>query len=136
MIPEKHNGPGANRTVAGKSFDGDNAILAAAAGAPPRIAPGTLPANYLEQFTLRLLQDALAQATSGYWERRAAVLEDARPRPGEFHGRASREALRARWERLSADAQECRRHGDLFTHEDVDVDLLREVIGLPLEAVA
>lgn len=90
-----------------------------------------LPDDYLEQFTLRMLQDALAQGTRTYWERRAAVLEAARPRLGEFHGKATREALNARHARLTADALECRRHATLFDHATIDADLLAEVLDWP-----
>lgn len=92
----------------------------------------TLAPDYLERFTLRNLQDATVSATSSYWEARAAVLEAARPRPGDFHGEATSEALGARHARLTADALECRRHAKLFNHATVDVDLIAEVLGFDL----
>jgi hypothetical protein len=56
-----------------------------------------------------VIQDALAEATSDYWERRAEAFEDARPVPGEFHGNETREELRERWLRLTEIAAACRR---------------------------
>lgn len=88
-----------------------------------------MPADYLEQITLRMLGDALATATKAYWERRAAVLDDARPRPGEFHGKATREQLSARWSRLTEAARQCRIHAELMAHADIDTNLLRELLG-------
>lgn len=90
-----------------------------------------LPPDYLEQVTIRLLADALASATSGYWERRASVLEAARHRSGDWPGQATPEALAARRDRLTADALECRRHAALFDHDDIDAGLIREVLGWP-----
>lgn len=89
----------------------------------------SLAPDYLEQVTLRALEDAIASATRRYWEARAEALEAARPVPGEFHGNATREALNARWCRLTADALECRRHAQLFDHYDVSPALVAEVCG-------
>ncbi|MEA5155578.1 hypothetical protein [Raineyella sp.] len=94
----------------------------------------TLAPDYLERFTLRNLQDALTSATRRYWEARAAVLEAARPRPGDFHGNATPEALAARYARLTADAEECRRHAAILEHATVDADLIAEVLGWDLAA--
>jgi len=40
------------------------------------------PADYLDHFRARVLQDALNEATAAYWLRRAETFEDARTRPG------------------------------------------------------
>lgn len=66
------------------------------------------PAVYLEHFQARVLQDALAEATSSYWLHRAEQLEDARPRPGEHHGSLTVEQLRGKWVELSETAEACR----------------------------
>lgn len=82
-------------------------------------------ADELEQTALRLLTDALNEATRAYWLRRAETFEAARPRPGEFHGRATRADLSARWQRLTAIAQACRARAELAPLEAApDPDVL------------
>ena len=46
-------------------------------------------AAYLEQFTRRTITDAITEATAAHWRRRAAALEWARPRSGDFTGKAT-----------------------------------------------
>lgn len=65
-------------------------------------------------FQARVIQDALREASALQWERRAATLEWARPRPSDFHGEAIREDLRARWSRLTEQAQACRNHATVL----------------------
>jgi hypothetical protein len=67
----------------------------------------------VEHFRRRVLQDALAEATSGYWLRRAEALERARPRVGDYPGRASAGDLVARWQELTDIALACRRAATL-----------------------
>jgi hypothetical protein len=64
--------------------------------------PGDLAIAY------RALTDAWLEATSDYWRRRAAELEAARPRRGDFPGRASVDDVRACWDRLTEAATACR----------------------------
>ena len=59
-------------------------------------------------FQARVCREASAEAEAATWERRAAMLEWARPRPGDWHGQATGEELRARYDRLTAEAQACR----------------------------
>lgn len=84
-------------------------------------------ADHLAHFQRRVLVDSLLDAWSVYWERRARVLEEARPRPGEFHGGATREQLRDQWIRLTAMAQACRARAQVspleLVTEDVDAVL-------------
>lgn len=132
-------------------FAGDAASLRDASDSPraahARITPETLPSDYLERITLRQLQDVLAGATRDYWLRRAEILEDARPRPDDWPGRPPAswaEAMeradrrQALDDRLALMAEQCRVHAGLFTHDDIDADLIREVLGwpLPTEGVA
>lgn len=63
----------------------------------------------------RALQEAWIDGSRQYWERRARQFEAARPRPGDFHGRATREDLQAQWDRLTATAEACRRRAE-FTY--------------------
>ncbi len=77
--------------------------------APPADVPPTSPlADYVAHFRGRVVQDALSEATSAYWERRAEAFEGARPSPNEFHGNETREELRGRWLRLTGIAAACR----------------------------
>lgn len=62
----------------------------------------------LTHFALRVVQDALAEGTAAYWLRRAAMLDAARPRPGDFRGRSNVDDLAARDARLAAAADACR----------------------------
>lgn len=62
----------------------------------------------VEHFQHRVIQDALREATAGYWRGRAAILEWARPRPGDWHGAATREDLRGRYDQLTEQAEACR----------------------------
>ena len=72
-----------------------------------RRACGAVPD--LEHFARRLLTHAISEAESDYWRRRAATFEQARPRRGDFHGRATREELAAADARLARVAQACRK---------------------------
>ncbi len=62
----------------------------------------------VEHFQARVCREAIREAEAATWERRAAMLEWARPRPGDWHGQATREELRARYDRLTEQAQACR----------------------------
>lgn len=66
-----------------------------------------LSGERLAQFTGRLLADAMAEATSGYWHRRGQQFLDAAPRAGDFNGRATRAELAERHERCRATAAAC-----------------------------
>lgn len=54
----------------------------------------------LDQFARRLVQDALTEATVGYWRRRADTFDSACSVPGEYTGAASAEEVAERDERL------------------------------------
>jgi len=76
-----------------------------------------------EHFTKRLLTDCLDEATRGYWLKRAQRFEEARPRPGDFHGRATRSELRRRWQALTDIANACRARAQVAPLEEIDPDL-------------
>lgn len=67
----------------------------------------------LERVAVRVLEDAFTEAVPDYWERRAERFEAARPRPGDFPGRAGQAALDAADARLAATAQACREAAEL-----------------------
>lgn len=84
-------------------------------------------------FRARVLQDCLTAALPAVWERRAAAWEDARPRPGDYNGRASVDELVDRDRRCRAIAEACRRHARLLREGEPEpvsvevVDVLQEV---------
>jgi len=62
----------------------------------------------LDALQHRVVAEAVLSAGAKTWTRRAEMLEWARPRAGDWHGNATREELRARYDRLTEDAQACR----------------------------
>lgn len=62
----------------------------------------------LEHFARRVILDAIHDASRSWWLKRAEDFERAKPVPGEYHGRATREQLRARWQWCHETAQACR----------------------------
>jgi len=76
-----------------------------------------LPPTELNRFRVRLLSQVLIEATADYWEHRATTFERARPRPGDFTGRATAESLEASDERCRLAAEACRRHASLIRSE-------------------
>ena len=73
----------------------------------------------LDQVVFRLIQDCIAAALPAQWERRAQVLDAARPRATDWTGSAPRaelEDLDARNARLAA---QCRLHAALLRGDDV-----------------
>jgi hypothetical protein len=85
----------------------------------------------LDQFRARVLQDALTEATAQYWIHRAHQFEDAAPRVGEFHGKATPDELRQRWYACMATATACRRHADLIrsNYPETVSEEVRDVLG-------
>jgi hypothetical protein len=84
----------------------------------------------LGPFARRAAEEALTTAMPGFWERRAEQLEDARPRPTDFNGRASSAALAERDRRLAELAAACREHAELlrmFPEEEAVVELVADV---------
>lgn len=72
-----------------------------------------MPALDVDHFSARVLQDCLTEATSDYWLRRAVTFEAARPRAGDFNGRATPDELAARDERCRLAAELCRHRAGL-----------------------
>ena len=86
--------------------------------------------QYLSNFAQGVFTDALLDAWGVTWERRARALEAARPVPGDFTGRCTREQLSVQWRRLTEAATACRARAQVSPLEliepDVD-DVLEEV---------
>lgn len=88
--------------------------------------------SYVLHFQARVMSDALAEASAGYWRRRAEQLRRCLSRPSDFQGRATTEQIAARDARLLADIQRCMDHATLLGRCDGEiaaevVDVLREV---------
>lgn len=64
--------------------------------------------EHVDHFMHRVIREGIRDAEAATYLRRAAQLEDARPRAGDWHGGATREDLRRRYDRLTEEAQACR----------------------------
>ncbi len=73
--------------------------------------------EHVDTFARRVVLDALVSADSWHWVRRAEAFEAAMPRPDDYLGQGSPEALEARRERLGAKTETCRRHAFLLDRE-------------------
>ena len=92
-------------------------------------------AEFIEHHRVRVLQDALAEATAAYWLRRAEQLERAKPRPGEFHGQMTRAELRAKWRELDEIVRACRNRATI-AHLTGESESAGEVEAALLEVAA
>ena len=79
---------------------------------PIRLAPALV--DELTRPAVRAVQESITAAQPCTWLRRARQLEDARPRPGDWHGQATREDLADRYARLTEQAAACREHAELL----------------------
>lgn len=80
--------------------------------------------EHLDQFTRRVLQDALNEATVAYWLRRAEDFEAAKPVEPP-NGFADPEQARERWRRCHEAAEACRHAAELAPFQDfLSVDLV------------
>jgi hypothetical protein len=70
--------------------------------------------DHLQHFQRRFLQEALAAALPSYWAMRAEQFHAAAPRPGDYHGNATKEELDAACRRCMNLAELCRLHGELL----------------------
>ncbi|HEX2857071.1 MAG TPA: hypothetical protein VHO26_06280 [Propionibacteriaceae bacterium] len=68
----------------------------------------------------RLVVDTISRLTATQWEHRAAMLEDAMSRPGDYPGRSTPEERAVRNTRLAEDANRCRRHAQLLRSVSAD----------------
>lgn len=102
--------PGWGPEAAHKSFGGDTHSLRD--NGPIRLAPALV--EELTRPAVRSVQESITAAQPCTWDRRAEQLEDARPRPGDFHGQATREDLAERHARLTEQAAACRLHAEFL----------------------
>ncbi len=82
---------------------------------------------YVAHFRARVVQDALIEASAAQWRVRATVFHAARPRPGDFTGRATPEQLAAIDTRLAAIALACRNRATFIELYGLAADVQREV---------
>ena len=121
MSPRDEQRPRTANPGASKSFSGDTHSLPEPADNRHADTLGQV----LDPFARRLLQEAMTAAMPWHWYRRAEQLDDARPRPDEFHGQATRAQLSARWRSLTDAAEGCRRHARFLTeHPDAMAELI------------
>jgi hypothetical protein len=84
---------------------------------------------YVDHFRRRVLQDAMAEATNNYWQRRADTFERARPRPGDFRGQATDADLAEADRRCAAAALACRQRATLADLQpDGEAELIADAL--------
>lgn len=78
-----------------------------------------------DNWSRRVIQDALNESTRAFWLKRAEDFERAKPRPDEYHGNKTREQLRAQWLWCHETAQACRNKAVMVSLDDdaFDADL-------------
>lgn len=77
----------------------------------------------------RVLQEAVSDGSRRFWLRRAQDFENAKPRLGEFHGKATPEELNARWTWCDQVARACRAKANMATLDDELYELLSDLGG-------
>jgi len=84
--------------------------------------------EHVEHFQRRLIADALAEATSSYWLKRADHFEWARPSLTDFPGDATLDQRRAKWRELTEVATACRNRATVSLMQD-DIEPELDVLG-------
>lgn len=121
--PGKHQRPGGGNRGAEEPLSGGMPSVRRTTDTGPRVGRVDVAA-----FGRRLVLDAVADASANQWEARARLFEAARPRPDDFHGRASVDDLRRRWIDLTEAAAACRaRAAVIRSGDDAAVDLAVDV---------
>ena len=91
------------------------------------MTPGAL-AEQVEHFRHRVLADALKEATSIYWQRRATAFEAAMPKSTDFTGNTTEAEIVEQRDRLAETAAACRARASVsLIHDDLIVTALKEV---------
>ncbi len=73
---------------------------------------------YVDHFRHRVIADALAEATSTYWLKRADDFEWARPSLADFPGDVTLDQRRMRWRELTKVATACRNRATVSLMQD------------------
>lgn len=90
---------------------------------PPPDAPADVVGavlDHVEHFQRRVIRQGLIDATADYWRRRAAAFEQARPKAGDFRGRATDDDLRQLDRRAREAAQACRARAEAAPLDSLD----------------
>lgn len=82
----------------------------------------------LDNFTRGILADAFREGQRQWWLKRAEDFERAKPKSGDFHGRATREELSRRWQWLDGVERACRAKAEMVRFDD-DVETLLTELG-------
>lgn len=77
--------------------------------------------THLDHFQHRVVQDALNDASAYYWDRRADDFEAARPKPGDYPGKATLADLRAADVRCREAAEACRKRARVAVLDRIGV---------------
>jgi hypothetical protein len=88
--------------------------------------------DHIDQVGRRVIREAILSAEAAHFDRRAEMLEWARPKAGDWHGRATREELRERYDRLTEEARACRNRARVSliggSWPEID-DVIAEALG-------
>jgi hypothetical protein len=84
-------------------------------------------ADYLEHFQMRVLQDALNEATASYWLRRADQFEEAKPTLADHRGQATTAELSVQWRELDRVARACRERAAVSPVPGISVEVIEAV---------
>ncbi|MDP9822773.1 hypothetical protein [Nocardioides massiliensis] len=86
--------------------------------------------DYFDQMAARFVQDALSQGIAATWERRARMIEWARPTPQDFPGQSTELELRRKWHELTLIARNCRHRATLALEDQtIAEDVMAAVRG-------
>jgi hypothetical protein len=69
--------------------------------------------EHVDHWQHRVVAEAIRDAESWQWLRRAAEWETAAPKPTDYHGGATREELSAAWRRCMETAAACRARAEV-----------------------
>jgi hypothetical protein len=89
-----------------------------------------------QQAKLRDIQQDILHASSWWWRWRAEQFHQARPRPDEYHGRATFEDLMEAWLRCDETARACLARADFLDMVAAEYVEYADIESLPLEVIA
>ena len=89
----------------------------------------------LDQFQYRMIRDAINEATSHYWIRRAEQFESIIPTAGDYRGHATNNDIDEQALRIQAKAQACRNRATLCELTDTEKQLILDMLGAHFEPV-
>lgn len=67
----------------------------------------SVPADQVDHFRKRVIQDAMVEATASYWERRAGVFEGCLIQPGDYTGNLTTEQVNEANRRIESIIDAC-----------------------------